>query len=108
MFRLGGLNLLRGFNDFEFYASSYALSTIEFRYFTAADSYLLLFYDQAYYQRKLPGSFAEDLPLGFGAGVSFATPAGVFQFIYSTGRSEQQPQLSLTNARVHFGLASKF
>src|SRR5688572_7927158 len=108
MFRLGGLNLLRGFNDFEFYASTYALSTLEFRYFTAQDSYLLLFYDQAYYQTKLPGSFNEDLPLGFGAGVSFGTPAGIFQFIYSIGHSEQQQQLSFSNSRVHFGLASKF
>lgn len=108
LYRLGGLNLLRGFNDFEFYASTYALSTLEFRYFTAADSYLLLFYDQAYYQTKLPGSFNEDFPLGFGAGVSFGTPAGIFQFIYSVGHSEQQRQISLTNSRVHFGLASKF
>lgn len=108
LFRLGGLNLLRGFNDFEFYASTYALSTLEYRYFTAPDSYLLLFYDQAYYQTKLAGSFNEDLPLGFGAGVSFGTPAGVFQFVYSIGHSEQQRQLSFTNSRVHFGLASKF
>ncbi|MFC5270973.1 POTRA domain-containing protein [Adhaeribacter terreus] len=108
MFRLGGLNLLRGFNDFEFYASTYFLGTLEYRFFTAEDSYLLLFYDQAYYQSKLPGSFNEDLPLGLGAGVSFGTPAGVFQFIYSVGRSEVQPNLSLSNSRVHFGLASKF
>src|SRR6478735_310873 len=99
LYRLGGLNLLRGFNDYEFYASTYALSTLEFRYFTAADSYLLLFYDQAYYQTKLPGSFNEDFPLGFGAGVSFGTPAGIFQFIYSVGHSEQQQQLSLSNSR---------
>ncbi|KAA9340107.1 BamA/TamA family outer membrane protein [Adhaeribacter soli] len=108
MFRLGGLNLLRGFNDYEFYASSYLLSTLEYRFFTAEDSYLLLFYDQAYYQSKLPGAFNEDMPLGIGAGVSFSTPAGVFQFVYSVGRSELQKQLSLTNSRVHFGLASKF
>ncbi len=109
MFRLGGLNLLRGFNDFEFYASTYALSTLEYRHFTAADSYFLIFYDQAYYQRKLSGSYNEDFPLGFGAGVSFGTPAGVFQFIYSVGHSEQQQQqLSLGNSRIHFGLASKF
>lgn len=108
MFRLGGLNLLRGFNDYEFYVSSYLLSTLEYRFFTAEDSYLLLFYDQAYYQSKLQGALNEDLPLGIGAGVSFSTPAGVFQFVYSVGRSEQQKQLSLTNSRVHFGLASKF
>src|SRR5688572_14860251 len=40
MYRLGGLNLLRGFNDYEFYASSYLLSTLEYRFFTADDSYL--------------------------------------------------------------------
>lgn len=108
MYRLGGLNLLRGFNDFEFYASTYALSTLEYRFFTAADSYLLVFYDQAWYQSKLSGDLQEDFPLGVGAGVSFGTPAGVFQFIYSVGRSEQQRQFSLTNSRVHFGLSSRF
>ncbi|AKD05550.1 membrane protein [Pontibacter korlensis] len=107
MYRLGGLASLRGFDDFFFYASSYAVSTLEYRLFTAADSYALLFYDQGYYRSDLERSFKDDYPFGVGAGISFSTGAGIFQLVYSLGQSEQQP-LSFKYSKIHFGITSKF
>ncbi len=107
MYRLGGLQTMRGFDEYFFYASSYAVGTLEYRLFTAEDSYVLLFYDQGYYRSDLEKSFAEDLPSGLGAGISFSTGAGIFQLIYSLGRSEQQP-LSLKYSKIHFGITSRF
>ena len=53
LFRLGGLNSLRGFNENQFYTSAYAVATAEFRQFIGADSYVFLFADQAYLRHDL-------------------------------------------------------
>jgi translocation and assembly module TamA len=107
MFRIGGLNTLRGFDEYFFYASTYAVGTIEYRLFTAQDSYMLLFYDQGYYRSDLESSITSDFPLGFGGGISFSTGAGIFQLVYSLGKSELQP-LSFKYSKIHFGITSKF
>ncbi|WP_157578444.1 BamA/OMP85 family outer membrane protein [Pontibacter roseus] len=107
MYRLGGLNSLRGFDEYFFYASTYGVGTLEYRLFTAEDSYVLLFYDQGYYRSDLEASQAEGLPLGVGGGISFSTGAGIFQLVYSVGHSEQQP-MSLKYSKIHFGITSKF
>ncbi|MFD2514095.1 outer membrane protein assembly factor [Pontibacter locisalis] len=107
MFRLGGLNTLRGFDEYFFYASSYAVGTLEYRLFTAQDSYVLLFYDQGYYRSDLESSLAQGYPFGVGGGISFSTGAGIFQLVYSLGKSDQQP-LSLKYSKIHFGITSKF
>ncbi|WP_162051422.1 BamA/TamA family outer membrane protein [Pontibacter pamirensis] len=107
MYRIGGLSSLRGFDDYFFYASSYAVSTLEYRLFTAADSYVLLFYDQGYYRSDLEQSATSDMPFGVGGGISFSTGAGIFQLVYSLGKSDQQP-LSFKYSKIHFGITSKF
>jgi len=107
MYRIGGLSSLRGFDDYFFFASSYAVGTLEYRLFTAADSYVLLFYDQGYYRSDLKTSLADGYPLGIGGGISFSTGAGIFQLVYSLGKSEQQP-LSFKYSKIHFGITSKF
>ncbi|MCX2740664.1 BamA/OMP85 family outer membrane protein [Pontibacter anaerobius] len=107
MYRLGGLSSLRGFDDYFFYASSYAVGTLEYRLFTASDSYALLFYDQGYFRRDLERVSVDDYPFGVGAGISFSTGAGIFQLVYSLGKSEQQP-LSFKYSKIHFGITSKF
>ncbi|WP_233555592.1 BamA/TamA family outer membrane protein [Pontibacter oryzae] len=107
MYRLGGLSSLRGFDDYFFYASAYAVGTLEYRLFTATDSYVLLFYDQGYYRSDLEASRQQDYPFGVGAGISFSTGAGIFQLVYSLGESERQP-LSFKYSKIHFGITSKF
>jgi len=107
MYRIGGLSSLRGFDEYFFYASTYAISTIEYRLFTATDSYVLLFYDQGYYRSDLEQSEASDYPFGVGGGISFSTGAGIFQLVYTLGKSEQQP-LSFKYSKIHFGITSKF
>lgn len=109
LFRLGGLNSLRGFTDFAFYASTYGVATMEYRYYMADDSYVLLFYDQGYYRRDLPQDKTQQYPQGLGTGISFSTGAGIFQFIYSVGRSRELNQpMSLNFSRIHFGIVSRF
>ena len=107
LLRLGGLNSLRGFNENQFYASSYAVATAEFRQFIGEDSYVFLFGDQAYTRHDVTNDRFEDQPTGVGAGLSFRTAAGLFQFVYSVGRSRDQP-FELRTSKIHFGLTSRF
>ncbi|GAB3824649.1 hypothetical protein GCM10028895_33280 [Pontibacter rugosus] len=107
MYRLGGLGSIRGFDDFFFYASSYAVGTLEYRLYNASDSFVLLFYDQGYYRSDLEASKQSDYPLGLGAGISFSTGAGIFQLVYSLGQAAQQP-ISFKYSKIHFGITSKF
>jgi outer membrane protein assembly factor BamA len=107
LFRLGGLNSLRGFVENQYYASTYAVGTVEFRQFIGADSYVFLFGDQAYFRRDLATDRTDDLPSGLGAGLSFRTPAGLFQFVYSVGRDASQG-FALGTSKIHFGLTSRF
>jgi translocation and assembly module TamA len=109
LFRVGGLNSLRGFAENQFYASTYAIATAEFRQFTGADSYVFLFVDQAYLRQATPTDGYDDLPTGLGTGLSFRTPAGLFQFVYSVGQSKEFKQgFALGNSKIHFGLTSRF
>ena len=107
LFRLGGLNSLRGFNENQFYTSSYAVATAEFRQFIGADSYVFLFADQAYLRHDIKNDRYDDQPTGVGAGLSFRTAAGLFQFVYSIGQAKSQP-FELKSSKIHFGLTSRF
>ncbi|AYA37838.1 hypothetical protein D3Y59_12765 [Hymenobacter oligotrophus] len=107
LFRLGGLATLRGFSELQFYAAQYGIGTVELRQFTGPDAYVFLFADQAYLRRALPGDLGEDAPTGLGAGLSFRTGAGLFQFVYSVGRSNSQ-RFSLGASKIHFGITSRF
>jgi len=112
LFRLGGLNSLRGFSENQFYTNAYGVGTVEFRQFTGAEGYVFVFADQAVlkaYQSDVTlGSFV-DQPTGLGTGISFRTAAGLFQFVYSVGRSSfAGQQIGLSSSKIHFGLTSRF
>ncbi|OON65608.1 hypothetical protein B0919_23930 [Hymenobacter sp. CRA2] len=107
LFRLGGLSTLRGFNELQFYAAQYGIGTVELRQFTGPEAYVFLFADQAYLRQGLPGAPGEDAPTGLGAGLSFRTGAGLFQFVYSVGRTNSQP-FAFSASKIHFGITSRF
>ncbi|MBB4599523.1 outer membrane protein assembly factor BamA [Hymenobacter luteus] len=108
LFRVGGLATLRGFNELNYYASQYAVGTAEFRQFTGPDAYVFLFVDQGYLRRDLPtDTLPHDTPTGLGAGLSFRTGAGQFQFVYALGRDQQQ-KFALNAGKIHFGITSRF
>ena len=112
LFRLGGLNSLRGFSENQFYTNAYGVGTLEFRQFTGPEGYVFVFVDQAVlqaYQSDLTLGPSLDQPTGLGTGISFRTAAGLFQFVYSVGRSALAgQQLGLSSSKIHFGLTSRF
>ncbi|HAI76983.1 MAG TPA: hypothetical protein DCM08_12125 [Microscillaceae bacterium] len=107
LFRLGGLNNLRGHNQNQFFASGYGIATIEYRFFIEQETYFYLFYDQALLQRQVLQNLTQDTPLGFGVGLSFSVKAGILNFVYALGQSNEQ-SISFDRSKIHFGIVSRF
>ena len=107
LFRLGGLNTIRGFNENSFFASNYGVSNVELRLIVDAGTYLFTFYDQAYINTNVGTSSEEDWPLGFGFGLQLSTRSGNFRFAYALGRSDDQP-LNFNLSKIHFGIVNSF
>lgn len=106
-YRLGGLASLRGFREKNFFVSDFALSRLELRYLSGNETYLFMFYDQAWMAQRVGNLHVFDWPLGVGAGLSLGTNSGTFNFVYALGQSDNQP-LGLASSQVHFGYINRF
>ncbi|OJJ17779.1 hypothetical protein BKI52_28370 [marine bacterium AO1-C] len=107
LFRLGGINNLRGHNQNVFLASSFAIINLEYRILFDENSFLFVFYDQSWLQQKTINFFGEDTPLGFGMGLNFPTQAGIFNIVYALGQTKDLP-ISFNRSKIHFGFISRF
>lgn len=106
LFRLGGLNSIRGFNENFFYASEYAVGNLEMRSVFSGNTYFMVFYDQGYIGNDIQAN-GPDFPLGFGAGFSFETRAGIFNIVFAMGKSQNQ-DLGFNYSKIHFGYIGQF
>lgn len=107
LYRLGGLNSLRGFNQNFFFAQGYGLLTAEVRYYANNNSYLVAFTDNAYIFNQNNYSQQSMWASGLGAGIVLQTKAGLFSFMYALGRTPQQA-FSINLSKIHFGVTSRF
>jgi len=107
LYRFGGLKSLRGFDEQSLSASAYLIGKAEFRFILEQNSYLLAFYNMAWYQDKSRTPEFEDSPYGFGAGITFDSKLGIFSFTYALG-SQQGNSIEFRSAKVHFGVINYF
>ncbi|WP_197493978.1 BamA/TamA family outer membrane protein [Lewinella sp. 4G2] len=108
-FRLGGANLLRGFDEQSIFARDYLVATLELRLLLGGNAYLYTFADAARVngRNQTQPKLEIDYPLGFGAGVNFETRAGIFGLSLALGRSNGVP-FDAGNPKVHLGYLSVF
>lgn len=106
-FRLGGNQLLRGFDEESIFATNYVLGTLEYRYLIGQNSYFFVFGDMAYLQNKTNENNFANRPIGVGAGMTFETKAGIFGISYALGKLENTA-FEFRAAKVHFGFVSLF
>jgi outer membrane protein assembly factor BamA len=107
LLRIGGFQTLRGFDEESIFASLYTIETLEYRFILEQNSYLFVFADGAYYESETLNNFVADRPLGFGAGMSFETRAGIFSISYAVGKQFDNPIL-FRSAKIHFGFVNFF
>ena len=106
LFRFGGLNTLRGFNEEQLFASTKGQLTIEYRFLLDENSNVFLFYDQCFYENTSV-SYKNDHPLGFGGGISFGSKIGIFSITYALGREQANP-IDFRSSKIHFGYTAYF
>lgn len=107
-FRIGGNRLLRGFDEESVFATFYAVFTVEYRLLVGQNSYFYTFGDYGYIEdRRIGQKNIYENPLGFGAGLTFETSAGVFGISLAVGKLGGNP-LDFRNPKVHFGYVSVF
>ena len=107
LYRIGGINSLRGFREQSFFVSKYLIETLELRFFTEETSYFMVFIDYGQYVTEVEGAWDRNSPLGLGGGISITTKAGIFNMVYALGKEKGQ-QINFNNSVVNFGLVSRF
>ena len=107
LFRIGGLKSIRGFEEESFLASSYNVTSLEYRYLFERNSAFYIFFDVGYYKRTENDLVINDTPFGFGVGVDFETRAGIFTLNYALGRQHGNP-IEFNSGKVYFGLVNRF
>lgn len=107
LYRIGGLQTLRGVNEQSILASSYVIGTLEYRFVYEENSNFFVFVDQGWWEDASQESNLKDAPLGFGVGTTFETKAGLFSLTYALGREFNVP-VSLRGGKFHFGFISLF
>lgn len=107
LFRFGGLNSLRGFNEESLMASFVSIINTELRWLMDRRTYLFVFWNGAYYEKRTITKFVHDTPFGTGVGLSFDTPAGIFNITYALGKEFNNP-IQLKYGKIHFGIVARF
>lgn len=107
IYRIGGIKSLRGVNEAGIFCSSWAVGTVEYRFLFEENSNFFVFFDQGWWEDRSGDALLTDTPIGFGAGTSFETKAGIFSLTYALGRQFNNP-VELRGGKIHFGFTSLF
>lgn len=107
LIRIGGSRTLRGFDEQSIFASTYNITTFEYRMLIQRNSYFFLFVDAAYVYRKFNNTIFQDFPFGFGAGITFETKIGIFGLTYALGQQKDK-KVDFRSSKLHFGYVATF
>jgi outer membrane protein assembly factor BamA len=105
LFRLGGAQSLRGYNEEQFLGNVATRALFEWRYQLDRTSYLFLFSDLGYYRRPstdpndvTPEVVQRDILPGYGFGIQFGTNAGLFSLSLALNPDEG------LGSKIHIGM----
>lgn len=105
LFRFGGINSIRGFNENSLQANAYTGIIAEYRYLVASNLYLHSITDFGYFQDKTSNTKDQLLGLGFGFGLF--TKNGLLNLVYANGSTSDQA-IKLSNSIVHISFKTNF
>jgi hypothetical protein len=98
LFRIGGTNSIRGFNEQSIFTSSHTILNLEYRYYLYNSSYLFSITDFAYVNNDLLNN---DTQLySFGIGYEYKLKSGVINLSYALGKEADIP-IDIDNSRFH-------
>lgn len=105
MFRFGGINSIRGFNENSLQANLLTSILTEYRYVLAPNLYVHSIFDYGYFSDDATDNSGRLLGIGFGFGL--LTKTGLLNLVYANGSTGDQ-QIKLSNSVVQFSLKANF
>lgn len=105
LYRFGGINSVRGFNENALQANFFSGMMVEYRYVLAPTMYVHSITDFGYFQDKATDISQNILGLGFGFGLF--TNNGLFNIVYANGSADGQ-EIKLSNSIVHLSFKARF
>ena len=108
LFRIGGYQLLRGFDEESIYANRYAVFTAEYRYLVGINSYFFGLSDVVFTKTKFPDTDYSNSFISGGIGLAFETKFGLLNLNYAVGK-RNDVNFNLSNAsKISFGYINYF
>lgn len=105
LFRFGGINSIRGFNENSIDASFYSVFNTEYRYQFNNELYIHSIIDIAYFENQII-ELKQKL-YSFGVGIGLQTTPGIIKFSIANGNAENQ-DFNFSNTKIHISISSKF
>lgn len=105
LYRFGGINSIRGFNENSLQANLLTSLLTEYRYILAPSIYAHSILDYGYFKDTVNSKKGTLLGVGFGFGL--LTKNGLFNIAYANGSTKEQ-SIKLSNSIVHISFKSNF
>ena len=105
LYRFGGINSIRGFNENSLQGNFFSSLLTEYRYVLAPSIYVHTIMDYGYFQDKTSDIKGNLVGLGFGFGL--LTKNGLFNIVYANGSTKEQT-VKLSNSIVHISFKANF
>jgi hemolysin activation/secretion protein len=108
LFRIGGYQLLRGFDEESIYANQYAVFTAEYRYLVGINSYFFGFSDVGVTKAKFNATQLSNSFISGGLGLEFETKFGLLNLSYALGKRNDVKFDIRNSSKIHFGYINYF
>ena len=105
LYRFGGINSIRGFNENSLQGNAFSSILTEYRYVLSPSIYAHTIIDYGYFQDKTSDTDNNLLCFGFGFGL--LTKNGLFNLIYANGSTKEQA-IKLSNSIIHISFKATF
>lgn len=105
LYRFGGIQSIRGFNENSLQGNIFSGIFAEYRYVASSNLYFYTITDYGYYQDKANNSKAQLYSLGLGLGL--LTNGGLFNLVYANGNAGNQA-IKLSNSIVQISFKTYF
>lgn len=105
LFRFGGINSIRGFEENSLTANFYGVFNAEYRLQLGSNLYIHSITDFGYIENAIISQ--KEKLYGFGFGFGLLTKAGLLKFSYANGKGESQ-KFNLSSSKVHISLIAFF
>ncbi len=105
LYRFGGINSIRGFNENSLQANVFTSVMTEYQYIISPSIYAHSILDYGYFKDQSTNNSGKLLGIGFGFGL--ITKNGLFNIVYANGSSNNQA-IKLSNSIVQISLKTNF